>query len=318
MDLCAVLPGGPAHCPRTVVPLQAGRAHRGLGAKPPGMGDARVRRRHGGHGAGHREPGLSRQGSGVCAEAVALGRGVRRRRLPRQSDAGDDPGGGAELPRAARDHLLRRLEFVHRRRRRRARHTARRQSRRPRHDPVYVRHNRLSEGRPAPSSRASQQRRRYRRADGRRSRRRFHHHHAAVSHRRLRLLRDRLGLEGGDPGAGRGLRSGHRARNVRDLSRQRDGQRSDHAGRHAGASVIFDHRSVVRQSDLLRRLHGAGPAGETVRGTARRPLHHRVRPDRMLAGRGADPHRRQRRGQGQYDRPAASQHGNQDHRSQHR
>ena len=34
------------------------------------------------------------------------------------------------------------------------RHAARRQSRRSRDDPVHVRHNRLSEGRPAPSSRA--------------------------------------------------------------------------------------------------------------------------------------------------------------------
>ena len=38
------------------------------------------------------------------------------------------------------------------------------------------------------------------------------------------------------------------------------------------------------QGDLLRRLDGAGGAGADARGAARRALHHRVRPDRMLAG----------------------------------
>ena len=52
-----------------------------------------------------------------------------------------------------------------------------------------------------------------------------------------------------------------------------------------------DHRSVVGQGDLLGRLHRAGRAGAAIRGKARRALHDRVRPDRMLAGGGADPHR---------------------------
>ena len=103
-----------------------------------------------------------------------------------------------------------------------------------------------------------------------------------------------------------------------DLSRQRDARRSHHAGRDAGAPGISDHRSLLRQGDLLGRLHGAGRAGAAAGGKARRALHHRVRPDRMLPGRGANRHHRQRRGQGQHDRPAASQHGNQDHRPQHR
>ena len=40
--------------------FQAGRAHCRLGTEPAGMGDARIRRRHGGHDPRYREPGLSR------------------------------------------------------------------------------------------------------------------------------------------------------------------------------------------------------------------------------------------------------------------
>ena len=64
-------------------------------------------------------PAFRAAGGGICAEAVALGRRLRRQRFSRQPDAGDGAGGGAELPRAARDHLLRRLGCLHRRRRRR-------------------------------------------------------------------------------------------------------------------------------------------------------------------------------------------------------
>ena len=74
----------------------------------------------------------------------------------------------------------------------------------------------------------------------------------------------------------------------------------------------------VGQGDLFGRLDGAGAAGAAAGGKARRALHHRVRPDRVLAGGGADRRQRQRRGQGRHDRPAAAEHGNQDHRSQHR
>ena len=204
-----------AHRPRAAQPLQEGRAHRGVGAKSARMDHARIRRRHGGHGAGHREPGLSRQRSAICAEAVARRRRLRGQQFPRQSDAGDGAGGEAELPRIARDHLLRRLECLHCRGRRRGHQAAGRQPRRSGHDPVHLGHHGLSEGGPAPPSRAVEQRRRYRRPDRGGCRRRLHHHHAAVSHRRLRVLRDGRGVEGGDTGAGRGLRPGAGAGDVR-------------------------------------------------------------------------------------------------------
>ena len=94
---------------------------------------------------------------------------------------------------------FRRLGCLHRRRRRREHQAAGGQSRRSRHDPVHLGHHGLSEGRPASSSRTAQQRRRHRRPHGRRCRRRLRHHDAAVSHRRLRLLRDRRGIKSRDP-----------------------------------------------------------------------------------------------------------------------
>ena len=100
MDLCRTLRRSAAHGARPAPPLQAGRADRRLGAEPAGMGHARVRRRAGRHGPGHRQPGLSGQRSRICAEAIALGRRVRRQCLPRQSDAGD---GACRLRRAARN-----------------------------------------------------------------------------------------------------------------------------------------------------------------------------------------------------------------------
>jgi len=56
-------------------------------------------------------------------------------------------------------------------------------------------------------------------ADGGRSRGRLHHRHAAVPHRRLRVLRARFGLPGGDPGADRGIRGRHHARDGHHPSR---------------------------------------------------------------------------------------------------
>ena len=88
--------------------LRARRARRGVGAEPARVGDAGVRLRAGRRGAGDGEPGLPRAGAGVRAEAVALGRHVRRRGLPRQPDARHGAAGGAELPRAARGDPLRR------------------------------------------------------------------------------------------------------------------------------------------------------------------------------------------------------------------
>ncbi len=93
---------------------------------------------------------------------------------------------------------------------------------------------------------------------GDRSRRRLRHHDAAVPHRRLRLLRARRRIEGRDAGAAGGVRTRPRAGNVRDLSRQRDGRRADHAGGDARASILCIDRSVLGQGDLFRRLHGAG------------------------------------------------------------
>ena len=78
---------------------------------------------------------------------------------------------------------------------------------------------------------------------------------AAVSHRRLRLLRDRRGIEGRDPGAGRGVRARTGAGNARDLSRQCDARRSHHAGRDAGAPDLRD-RPISRRS---RRSARAAP-----------------------------------------------------------
>ena len=158
---------------------------------------------------------------------------------------------------------------------------------RSRDDPVYLGHHGLSERRAAASSRPRQQRRRHRRAHGDRPRRRLHHHHAAVPHRRLRLLRARRGVQGGDPGAAGGVRAGPRARNVRDLSRQRDARRADHAGGDAGTSRLRIDGSVVGQGDLFGRLDRAGRAGHAARAKTGRALHHRVRADRMLAGGGA-------------------------------
>src|SRR5215216_735604 len=60
-----------------------------------GVPDPKLRR-HGRHDPRHREPGLSRPGSRICAEAVALGRRLRRQRLSRQPNARDGAGGGAE------------------------------------------------------------------------------------------------------------------------------------------------------------------------------------------------------------------------------
>ena len=99
---------------------------------------------------------------------------------------------------------------------------------------------------------------------GYRFRRRLRHHHAAVSHRRLRLLRDRVGLQGGNAGADRGVRSRAGAGNVRHLSRQRHGRRPHHADRDAGASEFPDHGPFLSEGDLLRRVHRAGTAGRRL------------------------------------------------------
>ena len=258
-----------------------------VGAEPARMGHARIRRGAGRHGAGHRQSGLQGERAGICAEAIARGRRVRGPCLPRQSDAGDGARGGAALPGIARDHLLRRLGFLHRRRRRQENRAANRQTDRSGDDPVYLGHDGLSERRAAASSRPCQQRRRHRRADGDRAGRRVRHHHAAVPHRRLRLLRARRGVEGRDPGAVGGIRAGPRARTVRDLSRQCHARRADHAGGDAGASLLRIHRSFLRQGDLLGRLDRAGRACHLARAETGRALHHRVRADRVLAGGGA-------------------------------
>ncbi len=66
---------------------------------------------------------------------------------------------------------------------------------------------------------------------------------------------------------------------------QRDTRRADHAGRDDGASVVCQRRSFLDQGDLFRRIDGAGFHRHRSRTKTGRPLHHRVRPDRMLAGR---------------------------------
>src|SRR5436190_24345464 len=88
----------------------------------------------------------------------------------------------------------------------------------------------------------------------------FRNHHAAVPYRRLRLLRSRGGIEGCDAGAAGGVRTGPRARNVRDLSWKRDDRRADDAGRDVGTSIVRNHRSFVYQGDLFGRLDGPGHA----------------------------------------------------------
>ena len=75
------------------------------------------------------------------------------------------------------------------------------------------------------------------------------------------------------------------ARAVRDLSRQRDGRRAHDAGRDAGAPGLRRHRPVAR----CKAICSGGStvparAGAAARAAARRAVHHRVRPDRMLAG----------------------------------
>ena len=154
-------------------------------------------------------------------------------------------------------------------------------------DPVHLGHHRLSEGRAAASSRPRQQRRRHRRAHGDRPGRRLHHHHAAVPHRRLRLLRARRGIQGGDAGAAGSIRAWPRARTVSQTYRG-----NAMVGVPTMLVAMLEHpsfaidRSVIGQGDLFRRLDRAGRAGHMVRAKARRAVHHRVRADGMLAGGG--------------------------------
>ena len=89
VDLFRTLRRSAAHRARPAQPLQAGRADRGLGAEPARMDHARVRRWAGGLGPGDRQSRFPSQRIRICAEAIALGRRVRRQFLPRQSDAGD-------------------------------------------------------------------------------------------------------------------------------------------------------------------------------------------------------------------------------------
>src|SRR5690242_13508580 len=82
MELRSVLPRGAAHGACPAHPLQTWRAHRRLGPEHSGMGDAGIRRRDGRHDPRHREPGLPRQGSRVCAQTVAFFGRVRGQQLP--------------------------------------------------------------------------------------------------------------------------------------------------------------------------------------------------------------------------------------------
>ena len=97
VDLFRTLQRSATHGARPAPPLQAWRADRGLGAEPARMDHARIRRRPGRHGAGHHQSRLQGQGTRICAEAIPLGRRVRRQFLPRQSDAGDGARGRPAL-----------------------------------------------------------------------------------------------------------------------------------------------------------------------------------------------------------------------------
>jgi hypothetical protein len=101
---------------------------------------------------------------------------------------------------------------------------------------------------------------------------------------------------------------------MESLWRRGHARRADHAHRHARAPDLHRARPVVRAGDLLRRLHRAGGAGAASRGGRGCAVHHRLRPDRVLAGRLHDAPRRQHRRQGQHARPAHAPRGGKDRR----
>ena len=74
----------------------------------------------------------------------------------------------------------------------------------------------------------------------------------------------------------------------------------------------------VAQGDLFRRLDGAGGDRGRSRTAARRALHHRVRPDRVLAGRVDDLGHRHHRRQGRDHRHADAERRGQDRQSRYR
>ena len=166
-------------------------------------------------------PGLRAGGGRIHPEPVALGRPAGGARISRHPHARHRARTRAEVQGTARDHLLRRLGCVSRVRRQGQPAAAGGQIHRRGDDPVHLRHHRLSEGRVAASSRARQQRRAHQRPLPHDRRRRAGDDDAAVPHRRLRLLRDRRGVEAHDAGAGRGVRPGPRDPAGAGLSHQR-------------------------------------------------------------------------------------------------
>ena len=97
VDLFRTLRRGATHRARPAHPFQAGREDSGLGVQFARMDHAGVRRRAGGDGSRHRQSKFQGKRSRICAEAIPLGRRVRRQFLPRQSDAGDGARGRPAL-----------------------------------------------------------------------------------------------------------------------------------------------------------------------------------------------------------------------------
>ena len=276
------------------------------GRQPARVGDAGIRLRARRRGAGDRQPGLSRAGARIRADAVALGRRLRHRGRPRQPDARHRAAGGAALPRAAPRHPRRCLAGFPGARRRSGHRVATGEILRPGDDPVHLGHDRLHQGRAAAPPRAGEQRRAHGRAHGHPRRCGMDHDDAAVPHRRLRVLRARRGVGARHQRAGRGFRARAGARAVRHLQGRCDGWRADDAGGDDGPPVVRRHRHEPGAGHLLRRLDRARGAGAALRGPAEGAVHHRLRPDRMFAGGDDDAARRQRRGQGRHDRHAAA------------